>query len=121
MLLSMSNVNPNISYAHVYGQHDYNVDPFVPIGMESLVHDNPNRRKIFATHFRKGYVIGTSFEHYKAWKIWMINTRATRVSATVFNKHKYISNPTATPVDVIIESAENLIIAIKSHMPHHLQ
>ena len=35
MLLSMSNVNPKIrSYAHVYGQHDYNSKPFVHIGKE---------------------------------------------------------------------------------------
>ena len=86
ILLSMSNVNPKISsYAHVYGQHDYNSKPFVPIGMESLVHDKPNRRKTFDPHCRKGYVSGTSFEHYRAWKIWIINTRATRVSPTVFH------------------------------------
>ena len=34
MLLSISNVNPNISsYAHVYGQNYYNAEPSVPIGM----------------------------------------------------------------------------------------
>ena len=54
VLLSMSNVNPKISsYAHVYGQHDYNADSFVPIVMESLVHDKPNLRKTFAAHCRK--------------------------------------------------------------------
>ena len=43
MLFSMSNVNPKISsYTHVYGKHDHNAKPFVPIGMESLVHDKPN-------------------------------------------------------------------------------
>ena len=62
MLLSMSNVNQKISsYAHVYGQHDYNAEPFVPIGMESLLHDKPNQRKTFDAHCRKGYVLGTSF------------------------------------------------------------
>ena len=119
MLLSMSNVNPKISsYAHVYGQHEYNAEPFVPIGMESLVHDKQNRQKTFAAHCRKGYNIGASFKHYQAWKIWMINTRATRVSATVFHKHKYLSNPTATPADAIIAAAGNIIKAIKGHLPH---
>ena len=67
MLLSMSNVNSKISsYAHVYGQHDYNAEPFVPIGMEYLVHDNPNHRKTFAAHCKKGYVLDTSFEHFRA-------------------------------------------------------
>ena len=75
MLLSMSNFKPKISsYAHVYVQHDYNAEPFVPIGIESIVRDKPNRRKTFAEHCRKIYFLDTSFEHYCAWKIWMINT-----------------------------------------------
>ena len=122
ILLSMSNVNPKISsYDHVYGQHDYNAEPFVPIVMESLVHNKSNLRKTFSVHCRKGYVLGTSFKHYLAWNIWIINTRSTRVSETVFHKHKYLSNPTATPADAIISAAGNLITAIKSHLPHRLQ
>ena len=118
----MSNVNPKLSsYAHVYGQHDYIAEPFVTIGMESLVHDKPNRRKTIDTHFRMAYVLGISFEHYRAWKIWIINTRTTRVSATIFHKHKYLSNPTATPANAIIAAAGNLITAIKGHLLHRLQ
>ena len=121
MLLSMSNVNPKISsYAHVYGQHDYKADPFIPIYMELLVHKKTNRKKTFAAHCRKGYVLGISFEHYQAWKIWMINTRATRVSATVFHKHKCLSNPTATLADSIITAAGNRITEIKGHLTHRL-
>ena len=122
MPLSISNVNAKISsYAHVYGQHDYNAKPFVPTGMESIVHDKPNPRKTFSAHCRKGYVLGTSFEHYRAWKIWMINTRSNQVSATIFHKHKYLSNLTATPAGAIIAAAGNLITAIKGHLPHRLQ
>ena len=51
----------------------------------------------------------------------MINIRETRVLATVSNKYKYLSNPTATPSDVIIAAAGNLITAIKGHLPHRLQ
>ena len=44
LLIIHSNVNTHISsYAHVYGQHDYSAEPFVPIRMESLVHDKPQR------------------------------------------------------------------------------
>ena len=43
-LLRQSHSNPKISsYAHLYGHHDYNLHPFVPIGMEALVHDKPHR------------------------------------------------------------------------------
>ena len=40
LLLSHSNVNTHIL---VYGQHEYSAELFVPIGMESLVHDKPQR------------------------------------------------------------------------------
>jgi hypothetical protein len=65
LLLQQSNTNPKVSaYAHVYGQHNYDAAPFVPIGMETLVHEKPHRQKSFAEHCKKGYVLGTSFEHY---------------------------------------------------------
>ena len=57
-LLSQSNANPKISmYAHLYSHHNYNAMPFVPIIMESLVHDRPHRHKSFAQHCSKGWVL----------------------------------------------------------------
>ena len=74
-LLRQSNTNPKISaYAHLYGPHNYNALPFIPLGMEALVHDKPNRRKTYAQHCSKGWVIGTSTEHYRCWKIWSTTT-----------------------------------------------
>ena len=65
-LLHQSNSNPKIStYAQLYGHHDYNSVPFVPIGIESMAHDKPNRRKSFAQHCSKGWILGTSPEHYR--------------------------------------------------------
>ena len=115
-------MNTHISYyAHVYGQHNYSAEPFVPIGMESLVHDKPQRRRTFAEHCKKGFVLGTSFENYCGWKMWMLNTQIISISATVFHKHKYISNPTVTPGDAVIVAAQNLAAALKRKMPHYLQ
>ena len=121
LLLRQSNTNPKISaYAHVYGQHNYDAAPFVPIGMETLVHEKPHRRKLFAEHCKKGFVLGTSFEHYRAWTMWMKDTRATRVSGTVFHKHKYISTPAVTPEDAVIAAAGRLVEALKGNLPHNL-
>ena len=67
LLLRQSHVHPKVSeYAHVYGPHDYNAAPFGTIGMETLVHDKPKRRGIFADHCRKGYVLNKDFGHYCA-------------------------------------------------------
>ena len=57
-------MNPKIyAYAYVYGPHNYNAVTFVPIGIETLVHDKPKIRGTFAEHCSKGFVLGTEFEH----------------------------------------------------------
>ena len=46
LLFCQSNINPKISsYTHLYGLHDYSALPFVPIGMETLVHDKPSKQR----------------------------------------------------------------------------
>ena len=95
-----------LAYAHVYGPHNYDAHALVPIGMEMLVYEKTPRRKTFAKHCKKGFVVGTSFEHYRVWMIWMSDTRATRVSGTVFHKHKYISALAVTPADAVITASD---------------
>ena len=44
LLLCQSKSNPKISaYAHVYVPHNYGANHFVPVGMETLVHDKTKR------------------------------------------------------------------------------
>ena len=117
-LLMNTNSNPKVcTYTALYGPHDYNRMPFVPVGSESFAHDKPGRRKSFAQHCSKGWVLGTSPEHYWAWIHWTKTTRSTRISATMFFKHKYITNPSLTPTDAIIAAAVNLAHTIKHNMP----
>jgi hypothetical protein len=121
LLLRQSRVNPNMSaYAHLYGQHNYNKHPFVPIGMEALVHDKPQMRRTYAEHPRKAFVLGTSIEHYRCWKFWSIDTRSTWVSGAAFFKHKYITNPAVSPEDLVIAAAANLSQALATNMPQQL-
>jgi hypothetical protein len=98
LLLRQSRFHPNLSaYAHVYGHHDYNKHPFVPIGMEALVRDKPYKWQTYAEHCKKAFVPGTSTEHYRCWKFWSTATQATRISGTAFFKHKYRTNLSVTP------------------------
>ena len=70
-LLRQTNTNPKVcTHTYLYGPHNYNAEPYVPLGMQALVYDKPNRRKSFAPHCSKGWVLGTSHEHYRCWKIW---------------------------------------------------
>ena len=64
LLLQQLQVNPGMSaYAHVYqSQHIYNKHPFVPIGIEFLMHVKPHKQQTYyAQHCNKGFVIGTLF------------------------------------------------------------
>ena len=66
LLLRQTNINPIISaIAYLYCPHNYNAEPFVPIGMEAMINDKPSRRKTFAQHCSKGFVLGLSPEHYR--------------------------------------------------------
>ena len=47
-------------------------------------------------------------------------SRATRIPATIFHKHKYISNPTVTLADAVITAIENLTATLKKTIPRHL-
>ncbi len=45
------------------------------------------------TALQKGFIIGTSFQHYWCQKIWMKDTHGARISGAVWFKHKYLTNP----------------------------
>ena len=88
--------------------------------MKAMIHDKPNKRRTFAQYCSKGYVLGTSTEHYRCWNLWNTRTKALRVSDTVFFKHKYISNPSVTPEDSAISAANRMTDALKMHHPHNM-
>jgi hypothetical protein len=109
------------AYAHVYqGQHDYNKHPFVPIGMELLVHIKPHKQQTNAQHCKKGYVIGTLFKHYQCHKVWMKDMHATQVSGVVWFKQKYLTNPSVIPEDPIVAAIGRLAKTLTTRVPPQL-
>jgi hypothetical protein len=69
LVLRQSRLHPNLSaYAHVYGHHDYNRHPFIPLGMEALIHNKPHKHCNYAKHCKKAFVLGTSLDHYQCLK-----------------------------------------------------
>ena len=51
--------------------------------------------------------------------MWMRDTRATRISATVFCKNKYITNPSVTPEDRVMATSGKLEADLKGLMATH--
>ena len=50
----------------------------------------------------------------------MKDTRATIISAIVFHKHKYITNPIVTPEYCDMATAGKLVDKVKGHMATHI-
>ena len=50
----------------------------------------------------------------------MKDTKSTRISATVFHKHKYTTNQGVTPEDRVIATASKLAAGLKGRMENNL-
>ena len=117
-LLRQANAAPTISaWAYLHGQHDFNRHPLAPLGIECHVYIPPGNRKTWAVKSNKGYYIGTTLEHYRYYKAYCNDTRAVQGSETMFFKHKYITAPTVTPEDAVIQIAQQLTDALQGKVP----
>ena len=113
-LLRQSNVVPKISaYAQVHGQHDYMKRPFAPLGCAVMAHVKPKNHQSWDVHGNVGFNIGTAMEHHRCFHVYIVKTRATRISNLVFFKHQYITNPQLTPETLVLKAALELTSALK--------
>jgi hypothetical protein len=88
------------AYTYLWGQHDCNANPFAPLGCKVEAHVTPTVRETWAPHTAMGYYISNAKEHYRCHQVYITNTKHLRTCETVFFKHKYLTMPTITPVDV---------------------
>jgi hypothetical protein len=113
-LLQQSNVTPKVSaYVHVHGQHDYMKHPFAPLGCAVMAHVKPKNRRTWDTHAETAFNIGTAMEHHQCFHVYIVKTRATRVSDRVFFKHQYITNPQIMLETLVIKAAAELTNVLK--------
>ena len=117
-MLRPSRMTPIVSaYTYAWGQHDYNANPFAPLGCKVEAHLVPSICETCAPHTAIRFYVGNSSEHYCSHKVFINDTRHTRVCSTVFFKHKYLTMPTITPTDALIRAADNLTDAITGIVP----
>ncbi len=117
-MLRRAQVTPNVSaYAYLWGQQDFNANPFAPLGCKVEAHIKPSVRESWATHTASGYYIGNAWKHYRCHKIYITDTKHSRICETVFFKHKYLTMPNFTPADALIKAADNLVDTINGIMP----
>ena len=120
-MLRPSNVSPHISaYMYANGTHDFNAHPFAPIGCAVQVFETPEQRRTWDPHSVDGWYIGPAMEHYRNHQVWVAKTKAERIAEQVWFKHKYITNPSLTAADHIVNAAKGLTDAIKTNKPSQL-
>jgi hypothetical protein len=117
-MLRTSKMTPTVSaYAYLWGEHNYNANPFAPLGCKVEAHVTPGTRETWAPHTASGFYIGNAWEHYRCHEIYISDTKQVRTRLTVFFKHKYLTMPTITPADALICAADSLTDAIMGLLP----
>ena len=112
-LLRQSNSTPTVSaHAHLFGMFDFNKMPLAPLGCGIQIHEDTDKRKSWAPHTIDGWYLGTSPEHYRAHRVYAKSTNSERISETVFFKHKYLTNPTISHADKVVNAARELYNAL---------
>ncbi len=72
-------------YAHVHGQHDYIKCLFVPLGCAVMAHIKPKNQQTWDIHANISFNIGMAMEHHQCFHIYIVKTRATRISDPFFS------------------------------------
>ena len=71
-MLRSARVAPNVSaYAYLWKQHDFNANPFAPLGCKVEAHIQPAVRETWAAHTASGYYIGNAWEHYRCHEVYI--------------------------------------------------
>jgi hypothetical protein len=117
MLLPARMLKTVSAHTYLWGQHDYNSQPYAPLGCKVEAHVVPKVRETWASHTATGYYIGNADEHYRCHTVYITNTKSTRTCSSVFFKHKYLTMPTLTPADALIKAADDLTAAIAGNIP----
>jgi hypothetical protein len=117
-MLRTSKMTPLVSaYAYLWGEHGYNTNPFEPLGCKVKAHVTVSTIETWTLHTASGFYVGNAWEHYRCHKIYICDTKHTRTCLTVFFKHKYLTMPTITPANALINVAVSLTDAISGRIP----
>ncbi len=84
-----------------------------PMGCAVQIYESSEQQGTWATNTIDGWYLQTSPEHYQCHQIYVKKMKSKSISDTVFFKHRYLTQPTVTPVDLIVKALEDLTQALK--------
>ena len=100
-------------HAHLFGVFEYNMMPLAPMGCDVQIHEYADNRGSWSPRVVDGWYLGTLPDHYRSHIIHVTGTKANRVLETVCFKHKYLTNPTVTDADKVVDAASALCEALR--------
>jgi hypothetical protein len=109
-LMRASRIDPSKS-AHevVHGRFNFNKSPMAPLGHGVLVHEKPHIRGSWDPRATKGCYIGPATEHYRCFRVYMPDSKKTRITDTI----TWLPGQTRPPIIEIVEALEGVGKALK--------
>ena len=117
-LLRGSRVNPKVSaWAHLNGTFDFNRTPIAPPGIRVLIHEKADKRTSWSPHALDGWYIGPALDSYRCYKVWVWETRATRICDTISWFPTKLSMPIASSNDMILAGVTDILHTLNDPSP----
>ena len=115
-LLCQSRLNPNLlAWEQIHGRYDFNSHPIAPPGIQVKAHARPDQRHTWGPHTFDAWYVGPTFEHYRCYTVWAIQSRQTRIVNQVmwFPTRPF---PRLDNLDLLKATIEDAIVLLK-HPP----
>jgi hypothetical protein len=117
-LMRGSRVNPNLSaFAQIAGSFDFNCNPLGPPGTFVLAHEKPINRTTWSPHALEGWYVGPALDSYRCYRVWIIETRDTRIIDTLEWFPKHVPMPASGSNDRILAALKDILHALRHPSP----
>ena len=110
-MLQPTRINPKLSaYTYLYGEHNYDVVPLVPLGWKALCFNNPAECQTWAPHGTEGFYIGPAPDNCHCYKCYIPATGQTHNSNTIvfYLTATYQQLTSPIPELMLVEAAKKL-------------
>ena len=102
--------NPKVSaWLGLMGKpYDFRAHPLAPFGSRLLFHVPASSRKGWAPHGKVGIYLSPAWKHYRAYKIWHVETANTVVSDSIYWDTAPLVLPGASPIELLLAAIKDL-------------
>ncbi len=88
--------------------------PIAPVGTKVIIHERPKDRKSWDPHGKEGLYTGPALDYYRCYKIFVLATRAERITDTVAWFPKQCIMPGGSALELFTEATKDLSMSIKN-------